>query len=363
MATVLICDDDELVRRAISRALVRAGYQVHAVSDGDGALAWMKERPGRIDVLVTDLRMPGLDGRGLLRALALVEPEAVGLLISGAADYQDACSAVNEGHAFRLLSKPFEVPALVDAVERAAELRRIRRERHTFTEKLAAHNGHLRRLNEVLLSEVAGRTQASLEGLIAALDLRDTETQWHSRRVSLYARRLGVELGLDGDALLDAMQGALLHDLGKIGVRDAVLLKPGPLDPEEWEEMRRHPALGHQILSTVPHLRGAAEVVYTHHERWDGTGYPRGLGGEKIPVGARIFAVVDTYDAITSDRPYRKGRDHQAARDEIVRCSGTQFDPRVVRAFCAVDAGEWLALKDEVERWRRRALEALSGAA
>jgi hypothetical protein len=175
----------------------------------------------------------------------------------------------------------------------------------------------------------------TLEALVTALDARDRETKGHSTRVTEYtldiAHRLGFPPG--SPPWEDLKRAALLHDVGKIGVSDFILHKPGPLTPEEWEEMRRHPVIGYEMLKGVPFLAGPTKIVHCHHERFDGKGYPRALAGDEIPVGARIFAVADTFDAMTSDRPYRRALPWEAARDEIVRHSGTQFDPQVVEAF------------------------------
>lgn len=174
----------------------------------------------------------------------------------------------------------------------------------------------------------------TLESLVTALDVRDQETRGHSVRVAHHSVDIARMLGIKEDEeLLTFYRGALMHDVGKIGVPDAILLKPAALTEEEWEFMRRHPALGYRILAQVPYLRPAAKIVLAHHERWDGEGYPRKLKGEDIPLGARIFAICDTYDAIISDRPYRKGQSPDAALTEILRCAGTQFDPKVVEAF------------------------------
>lgn len=174
----------------------------------------------------------------------------------------------------------------------------------------------------------------TLESLVTALDVRDQETRGHSVRVAHHSVDIAQMLGIkDDEELLTFYRGALMHDVGKIGVPDAILLKPAKLTEEEWEFMRRHPALGYRILAQVPYLRPAAKIVLAHHERWDGDGYPRKLKGDEIPLGARIFAICDTYDAIISDRPYRKGQSPDAALAEILRCSGTQFDPKVVEAF------------------------------
>ncbi len=177
----------------------------------------------------------------------------------------------------------------------------------------------------------------TLESLVAALDMRDQETRGHSSRVATHSIELARLLGIANEAVLGMLyRGALMHDGGKIGVPDAILRKPAALTEEEWVFMRRHPAMGYRILAQVPYLRPAARIVLAHHERWDGAGYPRRLKGEDIPIGARIFALSDTYDAIISDRPYRKSQTPEAAFAEILRCSGDQFDPKVVEAFEAL---------------------------
>jgi putative nucleotidyltransferase with HDIG domain len=177
--------------------------------------------------------------------------------------------------------------------------------------------------------------QTMLHILTGALDQRDGVTEGHSRRVADLSLIVARELGINGEELLDIERAGILHDIGKLAVPDAILSKPGPLTSEEWVEMRRHPDVGYRLLRDVPFLGHAAEIVYTHHERFDGLGYPRGLKGDEIPIGARIFAVVDAYDAMTSDRPYRLARSHQEALDEIRQQVGTQFDPVVVAPFFA----------------------------
>jgi putative nucleotidyltransferase with HDIG domain len=177
--------------------------------------------------------------------------------------------------------------------------------------------------------------QAMLHILTSALDQRDRVTEGHSRRVTELSLIVARELGIEGDELLDIERAAILHDIGKLAVPDAILSKPGPLTPDEWVEMRRHPDVGYKMVRDVPFLSRAAEIIRSHHERFDGAGYPRNLRGEEIPVGARIFAVVDAYDAMTSDRPYRLALSHEEALAEIRRQAGTQFDPVVVVPFFA----------------------------
>jgi response regulator RpfG family c-di-GMP phosphodiesterase len=350
MGNILICDDDDLVRRMAARALKRFGHECRVVECGRDALAELDRHRGEIDVLLTDFHMPEMDGLTLLKNASRAHPDIIGVVMSGVAQYDEACAAVNQGGAHRLLGKPLHMALLRETIDDAVSIRQERARQSARQLGLAHENDRLRTSNLVLSRHVEERTASGLLGLVAALDLRDTETQWHSRRVSLYAKRLGEAVGLRGQELIDCEQGALLHDIGKIGVRDQVLLKPGPLDEAEWEEMRRHPGLGHQILRGMQYLKGAAEIVYQHHERWDGKGYPRGLKGEEIVIGARIFAVVDCYDAMTSDRPYRKGRPYEVARLEIERCSGSQFDPAVAAAFSSLASHVWADICHAVQR-------------
>lgn len=183
------------------------------------------------------------------------------------------------------------------------------------------------------VDEVKSTYDSIVAVLCAALDLRDDVAHGQAKRVSELASVVAWQMGLRKEQVRRIEKAAILHNIGKIGIADAVLAKPGPLDDAEWAEMKRHPELGYRMLQGIDFLRDAAEIVYTHHERHDGSGYPRGLKGDGIPLGARIFAVVDAYDAITSYRPYRKAQPHRKAVEEIVRNSGTQFDPEVVRAF------------------------------
>jgi putative nucleotidyltransferase with HDIG domain len=190
----------------------------------------------------------------------------------------------------------------------------------------------------------------TLEAMGAALDLRDEETEGHSRRVTAYTIALAQTMGVDSNELRIIARGAFLHDIGKIATPDNILLKPGRLNDDEMAIMRQHCRRGYEMVSKIPFLCEAAEIVYAHQERFDGTGYPRGLRGEEIPLGARIFAIADTLDAITSDRPYRKGTTFAAAAKEIVRCAGKQFDPQIVEVFSAIPKETWPQLRADTEK-------------
>jgi len=344
---VLIVDDDELILKALARILESAGFDPRCYLTPDQALQGLEaDRPV---VVISDYMMPGVDGVTFLNQIREKVPGAVRILCTAAEDFRVALQAVNSGEVFRIIAKPWHQQELLATVNQAAEAARLRRENERLTGEVQRQNGQLREINLRLEEMVRHRTQALLEGLIAALDYRDAETQWHSRRVSLYARRLAVALGLHEPELTTIEHGALLHDIGKIGVRDRVLLKPGPLDTEEWSEMKRHPELGWALLQRVDYLRPASTIVLQHQEKWDGSGYPSGLRGEEIVIGARIFHVVDTLDAMTSDRPYRKAKPFTEARAEIERCAGTQFDPRIAEAFAAVPAEDWERIRLDVE--------------
>ncbi|GAO05557.1 cyclic di-GMP phosphodiesterase response regulator RpfG [Anaeromyxobacter sp. PSR-1] len=344
---VFIVDDDELILKALSRVLELSGYETRCfLRPADALEAIEADAPV---VVISDYMMPSMDGVAFLKAARARFPAAVRILCTAAEDFRVALQAVNAGEVFRIISKPWHQQELLTTVSQAAEAARLRIENERLTAEVHRQNGQLKEINTRLEQMVQQRTQALLEGLIAALDYRDAETQWHSRRVSLYARRLARQLGMDEPELTVIEHGALLHDIGKIGVRDRVLLKPGPLTGEEWTEMKRHPELGWALLQRVDYLRPASAIVLQHQEKWDGSGYPSGLVGEGIVIGARIFHVVDTLDAITSDRPYRRSRPFAEAREEILRCRGTQFDPRVVDAFVSVPPEDWERIRLDVE--------------
>ena len=343
---VLILDDDLLILRALQRVLEAQGFEVTGCSSPEDALARLEAQPANL--IVSDYMMPGMNGVEFLSRARKLCPDAPRLLLTAVNDFKVATEAVNTGEIYRLLTKPWNHAELINTIRQAYEYGELKRQHEILTRKVQEQNAQLQAINADLERLVVERTNDLLDGMINALDYRDMETQWHSRRVSLYARRLGEQLGLSGSELHDVEMGALLHDIGKIGVRDSVLLKPGPLTPEEWDEMKEHPAIGFRLLRGIHYLERAAQVVLQHQERWDGRGYPAGLKGEEITIGARIFAVVDTLDAIRTDRVYRAGRPFPVALAEIQRCSGTQFDPKVVEAFAAVPEAEWEAIRDRV---------------
>jgi putative nucleotidyltransferase with HDIG domain len=248
------------------------------------------------------------------------------------------------------LLKPLTPAEVTQSVTRTfeglASLRQARDYRDSLETSIQRRTHEL----ELALSELESNYQMTLEGLVAALDAREHETFSHSLRVRAYTRHLARQAGYPPALQPSLEQGALLHDIGKIAVSDMILLKPTKLTPEEWTEMRKHPLAGDKILRRVPFLRPASAIVRHHHERFDGTGYPDALKGEQIPLGARLFAVADTLDAMTSDRSYRKGQGFEAARKEVRRQSAGQFDPRIVDLFLRIPTSELVQVRSEVDR-------------
>ncbi|RFT16538.1 MAG: HD-hydrolase domain [Candidatus Saccharicenans subterraneus] len=242
------------------------------------------------------------------------------------------------------------LPAIFSALRSEIQRRQLKLENEYYLRNLTKlkleQSRHIRKLLE--LEEIYDTT---VENLMTALDLRDVETFGHSRTVSKYSQVLAEVLGLKDQPTLDHIRkGALLHDIGKIAIPDSILKKPGPLTPEEWEKIRMHPTLGYGLIKEMKLLKEVGNIILYHHEKYDGTGYPRGLKKDEIPLEARIFALADALDAITSHRPYRPEQDFLTARQEIIRNSGTQFDPVVVEAFCALDIDRWERIRFETTK-------------
>ena len=346
---LLVVDDEGPILHALQRTFEAAGYQVTACADPFDALEKLKELP--YQVLSADYMMPGMTGAEFLARSKALQPNTIRILLTAAHDFSAAVDAINNGEIFRILSKPWNRVELLGCVRQAFDTYGLREKNRQLSAIIQSQNQELAALNKGLQALVDERTANLLDGMVAVLDYRDTETQWHSRRVSRFTRRIAEQLGVTDEAQLRTIEmGALLHDIGKIGVRDAVLLKPGPLDPDEWSEMREHPHLGWALLQRIEFLREASVIVLQHQERFDGNGYPSKLKGDAIVLGARLFAVADTYDAITSDRPYRKAQSHDAAVLEMQRVAGTQLDPRAVAAFCSLPEAAWMDVRRDVEK-------------
>ena len=344
---ILIVDDDRQVRDVLHQIFLSAGYNCLLANDGREGLEVF--RAARPPLTVTDLKMPAMTGIELLQKVRETDGDAAVIVLTGAADVKTAIDSLKLG-AYDFIMKPVNVDELLIAAERALERRQLLIERREYHELLERRVVEATRDLASAYKELQETYRSTLEALGSALDTRDVGTEAHSRRVHGYALATAREHGVAEQDQPDLAHGVLLHDIGKIGIPDAILLKPGPLTPEEWTIMRRHPEIGRALIEKIPFLRGAVPIVWSHHEKWDGTGYPRGLKGAEIPLGARIFMVVDAFDAMTFDRPYSKAKPFDVAKAEIRRCAGAHFDPVVVESFFRVPE----ALLEEI---RRRSVE------
>jgi len=245
------------------------------------------------------------------------------------------------------ICKPFQFEEVCARVKTHLDLHELRQALKRQNEQLEELVSQRTEQLQVALKQIETTYDETLHALGGALDLRDNATAGHSQRVTRYSVEIAKVMGCAGKELRNLSLGAFLHDFGKIGISDAILLKPGKLTPEEIETMRQHVRIGYDMVSGISFLSGAAQIVLAHQESFDGTGYPRGLVGNQIPLGARIFAVADTLDAMTSVRPYRGALTFQDAREEIIRCSGSQFDPDVVEAFLCIPEDAWRRMRLE----------------
>jgi response regulator RpfG family c-di-GMP phosphodiesterase len=346
--SILIIDDEEPIRRLLVTYL-QDSYRCVAAASADEATALLSGRA--FNLVLTDINMPGASGTDLCHYINGAHPDTVVVMVSGMTDISYAIEAMRQG-AFDYITKPFDLAQVQLAIDRALRYQVLvaskRYYEQSLEETVRLRTLELRSLNEDLnrmLESLYQNYRATLRALAGALEARDVETAGHSDRVVAYSLRLGRELGLSHRELIALEQGALLHDIGKIGVRDSILLKNGSLTQGEWEEMRRHIDHGLRIIDGIDFLSGAAPVVGQHHEKYDGSGYPSGLAASAIHINARIFAVADAFDAITSDRPYRSASSYSEARKEIISGSGVHFDPGVVDAFLAVPEGEWSEIR------------------
>ena len=344
---VLVVDDDRALCVLFRRMLTREGFVVLVAQTVAEALAIAERERGMIDVALVDLHLENENGLDLLKKLRAVDESTIGIVITGQATLENAVASLQQG-AYDFVQKPVAPAQLSAVLERAAKYRRLVLENKRYQSHL---EDMVREKNAALsraLDQATDSYQFTLEAMADLLDTREKKTGAHSKRVSRMAVVLARKMGASLEEIEIIATGALLHDIGKVGIPDAILLKGGPLTDAEREVMKTHPHLGYNVIKAGPGLEPASEIVLAHQERYDGTGYPRGLKGEEICLGARIFAVVDAYDAIRSDRPYSKGRSPEETLAEILRHAGTQFDPSVVEVLrkCQADVedvGRWSA--------------------
>jgi putative nucleotidyltransferase with HDIG domain len=350
-ARILVVDDEAHVRSMISATLERQGYEVLVASGGREALEAIDQ--DGFELILTDIVMQEGNGLALLERIHAQNPNLPVIMVTAIHDISVAIDSMRRG-AYDYLLKPFEREHLVATVQRALEHRQALQESRTYQQNLEQVVRARTEMLRQAMEDLEHSYDVTLEALGDALDLKDSETEGHSKRVTAYTIALARAMSISPAEIKVIARGAFLHDIGKMAIPDDILRKPGKLLPEEQEIMREHCARGYQMLRKIPFLAEAAEIVFTHQEHYDGTGYPSALKGAAIPVGARIFAVADTLDAITSDRPYRQARTFDAAREEIIRCSGTQFDPAVVEVYLKIPNELWLELRSEITGQNRQ---------
>jgi putative nucleotidyltransferase with HDIG domain len=359
-ARILVVDDEEPVRVMIGATLERQGHDVQFAASGREALAMLERNS--FDLVLTDIVMQDGNGIVLLEKLHSQQPYLPVVMVTAIHDIGVAIDAMRRG-AYDYLLKPFERHHLLATVQRALDHRWAIAENHSYQQTLEQVVQARTEMLRQAVEDLEHSYDVTLEALGDALDLKDSETEGHSKRVTAYTIALARAMGVEPGTIKVIARGAFLHDIGKMAIPDEILRKPGPLTVEERDTMREHCARGYHILRKIPFLAASAEIVYSHQEHHDGRGYPNGLRGEEIPLGARIFAVADTLDAITSDRPYRKSRSFDAAREEILACSGTQFDPAVIEVFLKIPNELWQELRSEINGQNKRfeAFEFASG--
>jgi putative nucleotidyltransferase with HDIG domain len=350
-ARILVVDDEAHVRSMIGATLERQGYEVLLAASGREALDMLEQNA--FDLVLTDIVMQDGNGIALLERMHAQQPNLPVVMVTAIHDISVAIDSMRRG-AYDYLLKPFEREHLVTTVQRALEHRQALQDSHNYQQNLEQVVRARTEMLRQAMEDLEHSYDVTLEALGDALDLKDSETEGHSKRVTAYTIALARAMGISPAEIKVIARGAFLHDIGKMAIPDEILRKPGKLSPEEQEIMREHCTRGYHMLRKIPFLSGAAEIVFSHQEHYDGSGYPSGLSGSQIPIGARIFAVADALDAITSDRPYRKARGFDAAREEILRCSGTQFDPGVVEVFLKIPNELWHELRSEITGQNKR---------
>jgi putative nucleotidyltransferase with HDIG domain len=350
-ARILIVDDEAHVRSMMGSTLERIGYDVQLAASGHEAMELLERNA--FDLVLTDIVMQDGNGITLLESIHGQQPQLPVVMVTAIHDISVAIDAMRRG-AYDYLLKPFEREHLVSTVRRALDHREVLQENHNYQQNLEQVVRARTEMLRQAMENLEHSYDVTLEALGDALDLKDSETEGHSKRVTAYTIALARAMGITPAEIKIIARGAFLHDIGKMAIPDEILRKAGKLTPEEQEIMREHCTRGYHMLRKIPFLASAAEIVNSHQEHFDGRGYPNGLRGGEIPIGSRIFAVADTLDAITSDRPYRKASSFDAAREEILRCSGTQFDPGVVEIFLKIPNELWHELRSEITGQNRR---------
>ncbi len=341
---VLAVDDEQAASKLIALMLPSPAFCCTTTTSGEEALLALQREP--FDAVISDLQMPGIGGLELLTQVRRSYPYLAFLVTTGVDDVDVGVQAMRCG-ADDYLVKPLRESAVRVSLESALHKRHLEQQVENYRQHLEDMVGERTTQLCDALRQLESSYENTLQALGAAIDLRDSETAGHSRRVCRYALEIARAMGWSEKQLENLSRGAYLHDIGKLGIPDGILLKPGPLTVDERKLMQRHVQIGFDLVKDIAFLSDASEILLTHHERYDGEGYPRGLKGDKILLSARIFAVADALDAITSDRPYRRASSFKSAREIILKCSGNQFDPLVVRVFLNIPEETWPAIASD----------------
>ncbi|MEW6540034.1 MAG: HD domain-containing phosphohydrolase [Bacillota bacterium] len=326
--------DDELGPREALRLILQDHYEIATAQNGHQALDHLSDR--EFDLVIMDIRMPGINGIDLLAEAKKKAPDTEVVMITAYASVETAASALRHG-ALDYLIKPFDRKSVMEVVQKGLSRRAESRKIKGRLEELQLANQALRHEIERASINIQRHYLETVRSLVAAIDAKDSYTKSHQERVVMFAMLLGAELGLSAREIGLIQQAAVLHDIGKIGVPEQILLKKEFLTIEEYDIIKQHPVIGAEIISPVQFLSEVVPIVLHHHERFDGNGYPDGLKGLVIPVGARILAVADAVDAMLSERPYAPAKSVAKVQEQLRLCSGTQFDPQLVKIALKID--------------------------
>jgi len=341
---VLIVDDEPSARKVLATLLLQAGLSCSAAANPQEALTLLEKTS--FEAVISDLRMGATSGFELLREVRAQFPNVAFLMATGVDDVRVGVQAMKQG-ADDYFLKPFDIDVVLASLQRALRRRQLEREVENYRRHLEEMVSQRTQQLQAAMTELEHSNSATLEALGSAIDLRDGPTAGHSRRVLLYSVKIAEEIGGLEDQFQTLGMGAWLHDIGKLAIPDSILLKPGALNGQERQIMERHVELGYDLVKGIPFLVDAAEIILAHHERHNGSGYPKGLRRENIPISARIFGVADSFDAMTSDRPYRSALPLHTARNVIDAGRGSLFDPEIVDAFFAIGEDDWKRIRTD----------------